>query len=146
MLVGSGLLVIVIIAALVVLSIASRTAPASGLLNDRLRPCPNKQNCVCSEFQDDYHIEPLKISLNDIDINKYAEVVKEMNGKIVSGTGEYLHATFTTPIMRFIDDFEVRIDRKNMLLHIRSASRVGYSDLGANRKRVAEFKNRLIKN
>ena len=49
----------------------------------------------------------------------------------------YLHATFVTPIMRYKDDVELRLDDDR--IHIRSASRVGYSDLGANRQRVARL-------
>lgn len=56
--------------------------------------------------------------------------------KIVEEKNDYLHATFTTTWLRFVDDVEFAIDREANELHFRSASRLGYSDLGANRKRM----------
>ena len=64
-------------------------------------------------------------------------VVQALAGEIVQDSGVYLHATFVTPIMRYKDDVELRLDDDR--IHIRSASRVGYSDLGANRQRVARL-------
>lgn len=63
-------------------------------------------------------------------------VVGEMRGaRIVSAEPDYLHFEFTTLIMRFVDDLEFSIAR-NGVIHVRSASRVGHSDFGTNRKRV----------
>jgi len=42
--------------------------------------------------------------------------------------------------MRYVDDVELRLDENKQLIHVRSASRVGHSDLGANRKRVARIR------
>ncbi|MCU7835372.1 MAG: DUF1499 domain-containing protein [gamma proteobacterium symbiont of Taylorina sp.] len=55
----------------------------------------------------------------------------------------YLHATFTSSFFKFVDDFEVRVDHIALKLHIRSASRSGYSDFGVNKRRVKEFYQRL---
>ena len=142
-----ALSVLILIAALLILSITSRTVPALGLVNGKLHPCPNKPNCLCSEYQGEHYIGPLTVNPDD-DISKYIAVVKSMHGELLSSNDEYLRARFTTAIMRFVDDFELRLDRANMQLHFRSASRVGYSDLGKNRKRIEEFKTRLqsIKN
>ena len=63
--------------------------------------------------------------------------------RIVSRTDRYLHATFTSRLFRFVDDVEFRVDESQGLLHFRSASRMGYSDLGVNRKRMQEFVMRL---
>lgn len=46
-------------------------------------------------------------------------------------------AIFTSKFFGFVDDLECRIDQANHTIHLRSASRVGHSDFGANRKRVA---------
>ncbi|PZO25782.1 MAG: DUF1499 domain-containing protein, partial [Betaproteobacteria bacterium] len=46
----------------------------------------------------------------------------------------------------FVDDVEFRIDQGSGLLHVRSASRVGYSDLDANRKRVEQIRVLLSTN
>lgn len=48
----------------------------------------------------------------------------------------YLHVTFQSALFGFVDDVEFYFDEANKLIHFRSASRTGYSDLGANRKRM----------
>jgi uncharacterized protein (DUF1499 family) len=45
--------------------------------------------------------------------------------------------------MRFVDDVEFLFDDTNKKIHVRSASRVGYSDMGVNRKRVEELRKLL---
>jgi uncharacterized protein (DUF1499 family) len=62
-----------------------------------------------------------------------------MGGKIITDDGGYLHATFTSRIFRFVDDLELRLDGENGIIHLRSASRTGYSDFGVNRKRAEQF-------
>ena len=54
--------------------------------------------------------------------------------------GDYLAATFETPFFRFVDDMEFRMVPEKKRIQIRSASRVGYSDMGTNRKRVERFR------
>jgi uncharacterized protein (DUF1499 family) len=56
--------------------------------------------------------------------------------RVVERRENYLHTTFTSLVFRFVDDVEFYADSQSQLLHFRSASRVGYSDLGANRKRM----------
>ena len=51
---------------------------------------------------------------------------------------EYLYAEFATPLMGFVDDVEFYCDGK--VIQVRSASRLGYSDLGVNRKRIEEIR------
>ena len=64
----------------------------------------------------------------------------DMGGRIRAEETGYLAGTFTSSIFRFVDDLEVRIDSDRNTVHLRSASRVGRSDLGANRKRVERLK------
>lgn len=59
--------------------------------------------------------------------------------QVVQEGDHYLHATATTRWLRFVDDVEFYYDKEGGLLHFRSASRIGYSDLGANRRRMQEF-------
>ena len=73
-------------------------------------------------------------------MNKVVSVVSNMPGaQIKQQTDVYLYAVFTTKIMRFKDDVEIFLDDDAKLLHYRSASRLGYSDLGVNRKRYNSF-------
>jgi uncharacterized protein (DUF1499 family) len=64
-----------------------------------------------------------------------AEIVEEGPG--------YLHATFTSPLFRFVDDLELRADAEAGVVHVRSASRAGYYDFGANARRVEALRTRV---
>ena len=63
-------------------------------------------------------------------------------GTITSETDSYLSATYMSKIFKFVDDVEIRHDKDN-IWHIRSASRVGYSDRGVNKKRVEAIRSKL---
>lgn len=128
----------------------SQKGHASGLLDGSLSKCSAKPNCVCSEYANDidHYIAPIKdhlsIELNNISIA--AATIQEMGGTINRKTGEYIAATFTSSIFGFVDDLEIRNDKIHGILHIRSASRVGYSDGGINRKRTELFKKIYAQN
>jgi uncharacterized protein (DUF1499 family) len=128
------------------LSLLSRRAPDVGLQNGRLRPCPDSPNCVCSFDTDDEHaIAPLDGG-NDpaATFDRLRVLLQSMSRvQVVTDEGNYLHAGFTTPLLRFVDDVEFLLDADAGVIHIRSASRVGHSDLGVNRKRVEQLRERL---
>jgi uncharacterized protein (DUF1499 family) len=67
----------------------------------------------------------------------------DLGGVIVLVENGYLAATFQSPLFRFVDDVELRLDRPSGVIHIRSASRVGRSDLGKNRERVEAIRRRF---
>ena len=66
---------------------------------------------------------------------------------VVTKTENYIHAEARSALFRFVDDVEFLFDDATNTIHVRSASRLGYSDLGVNRKRVetirAAFYRRL---
>lgn len=114
------------------------TNPA-GLEQGRLRACPNSPNCVCSQDTAAEHaIAPLSFT-GDVAAAK-ARLIQAIatlpRSKIVVNEPSYLHVTCTTLVLRFVDDLEFLIDAEAQAIHVRSASRLGYSDLGVNRKRV----------
>jgi uncharacterized protein (DUF1499 family) len=137
-------LIIFIVFSLIVLSKTSKSRNAKGLLNGKLQECPDKPNCVCSEQNDDidHFIQPLVITDNSVGnkLKTLKEIIIELRGKIQTDNETYISATFSSSIFGFVDDFEMRIDSKQNVIHIRSSSRVGYSDLGANKKRVELIK------
>jgi uncharacterized protein (DUF1499 family) len=63
-----------------------------------------------------------------------------MGGKIEEEQDGYLWTTFTTRVFRFDDDMEFRMVSSDGMIHVRSGSRVGYSDLGVNRRRVEKLR------
>lgn len=135
--------IIVIIGVILVgLSIASRKQPELGLLNGQLRPCPVTPNCVCSEQQvEGAHVGALGYTTTaDEAWRKIKQAIVETGGVVATDQNGYLHAIYETPLMRYVDDVELRLDANQQVIHIRSASRVGQSDLGTNRKRVVRIR------
>ena len=135
-----GLGIISFFALFFALSFLTKSTSATGILNGRLSQCPQKPNCVCSEYQDDtaHAIAPIQIpaEITEKPLPLMKKVIQELGGEIQSETDIYLAATFTSKFFRFVDDVEIRVDSAENLIHIRSASRAGYGDMGANKARV----------
>jgi uncharacterized protein (DUF1499 family) len=126
---------------LALMSLTSRMPPA-GLILNKLRPCPGSPNCVVSENETAAsRIEPLLFGgAPEQAWDTLRQVVAQNGGTIQQDQDGYLWATFTSRIFRFVDDVECRLDSGRGAIHIRSASRVGHSDLGVNRKRVEKLR------
>ena len=72
------------------------------------------------------------------------EAVASLPGTaIVESTSDYLHAESTSPLMRYVDDLELHLRADAGRIAVRSASRTGWSDMGANRERVWELRRSL---
>ncbi|MEM1426795.1 MAG: DUF1499 domain-containing protein [Cyanobacteria bacterium P01_H01_bin.130] len=119
-----------------------------GPVDGKLQPCPSSPNCVCSytPLTDPQHaIEPL--SFTGSDEAAWAALTKIVKGfdntTVVTEEGDYLYAEFTTSLMGFVDDVEFALNRDEQLIHVRSASRLGQSDLGLNRQRVDSIRAEL---
>ena len=134
-------LFVILVVLLIVLSCASNP-PNVQLVDGRLRACPNSPNCVSSESDSaSSRIEPLSFQgLAEKAWSNLKETIQEMGGKIQEEHDGYLWATFTTRLFRFVDDVELRMVSTNGIIHVRSGSRVGYSDLGVNRRRVEKLR------
>ncbi len=59
--------------------------------------------------------------------------------RVVSASDDYLHAEERSRLFRFVDDLELLAAPDGELI-VRSASRVGRSDLGVNRRRVERLR------
>ncbi|MFO7593306.1 MAG: DUF1499 domain-containing protein [Pseudomonadota bacterium] len=138
----TGTVVVIFIVMAVALSILSRQKEAPGLVDGRLMSCPDTPNCVCSEYPaNQAFVEPLGFEGNSATAwSRVTAAVRDSGGKIVREEGDYLAATYTSKVFRFIDDLELRLDSRAGHIHVRSASRVGHSDLGVNRKRVEKLR------
>lgn len=128
------------------LAIFSWRRPTLGFVDGHLRPCGTKPNCVCSCQSDDAHaIEPLPIGTADpATAFEHARQCVEAVARValVEAAPGYARYECSTAVFRFTDDIELLLDEAAGVIHIRSASRVGYSDLGVNRRRVAEIRER----
>ena len=64
--------------------------------------------------------------------------------EIVTVDNNYLHATFKSSLFGFVDDVEFSFDDARKIIDVRSASRMGYYDFRANRRRVEEIRRRFM--
>ncbi len=121
------------------LGLKSQKGKAIGLDGGKLAGPGNKPNCAVSENcdTDKHHVKPLNATLKQA-----KAAVVATGGVITSETDSYVSATYMSKIFKFVDDVELR-DAGGGIVHIRSASRVGYSDRGENRKRVERIRAAL---
>lgn len=113
----------------------------SKTVTDQLKPCPDKPNCVSTQAtQADKKRDPMSYtgSLADAKAKLKAVISAMSRTKLISEEVNYLHYTFKTSPIPFIDDVEFLFDDEAKVIHYRSASRVGHSDLGVNSKRMAK--------
>jgi len=117
-----------------------------GVTNGSLATCPASPNCVSSQSQDSKHrLEPLSYA------GSAAEAMQQLQAiiaalprtEIIEATDDYLYVEFTSALMGFVDDVEFYIDSDANLIQVRSASRLGESDLGVNRKRIEAIRQKL---
>jgi len=121
----------------------AKTPDSIGIRDGKLSECPDKPNCVSSMAKDKSHmIEPFKYSSDSISAkNAILETIRSQDrAVIITDNDNYIHAEFRSKIFRFVDDVEFLIDDKSKTVHIRSASRTGYSDMGVNRKRMESIR------
>ncbi|MEI6847283.1 MAG: DUF1499 domain-containing protein [Chlorobiaceae bacterium] len=112
------------------------------LVNGKLRPCPGTPNCVSSESDDMIHrIDPFAFNGSTEQAWDFLKkVISENGGTVHDEQPEYIWSTFIVPVFGFIDDVEFRLCPKECVIHVRSASRLGFSDLGVNRARVEQLR------
>jgi uncharacterized protein (DUF1499 family) len=138
--------VLVFVLGIIIISPAVVKAnPRIGLADGKLLPCPDSPNCVSSQaFKPSQVVLPL--SFGGVSWPQAKErLLKTLRSlkrcRIVTVGDDYIRAEFTSAVFRFVDDVEFLADHANKVIHIRSASRVGYSDLGVNRRRVEAIRS-----
>ncbi|MGH8550970.1 MAG: DUF1499 domain-containing protein [Methylococcales bacterium] len=113
-------------------------------MNSKTLPrCPDSPNCVSSQADAGKHfVEPLVYAgSGQVAFAKLKETIANLpDTRIVQSGDSYLRAEFRTRWLKFTDDFEAILDERQAVIHIRSASRVGYWDLGTNRKRIESIR------
>lgn len=121
-------------------------APDLGVQQGRLSPVPTSPNAVSSQTESPEHqIAPLPASGTPSEALRRcrAACLAEPGARLVRETDSYLRFEMVTRWWRFIDDLECLHDPASNVIHVRSASRVGHSDLGANRRRIERIRQRL---
>ncbi|MCP4129466.1 MAG: DUF1499 domain-containing protein [bacterium] len=141
-----NILSICLVVAISLTSCSGKNPGILGVKDEKLSACPDSPNCVSSQAPDKVHlIKALSYSGTQEEAHKkIIEIVKSMKRTVVITTeGNYIHAEFTSAVFRFVDDVEFFLNDSTKEIHVRSASRIGYSDMGVNRKRIEEIRNKL---
>lgn len=113
-----------------------------------LAPCPDSPNCVSTRVppRDRQHsVDPIPVTgAPEQVIAAIAAVVRQQpRMKVVERGDRYLRATATSLLFRFVDDVDFLVVPEESVVHMRSASRVGESDMGVNRRRYLVFRTAL---
>ena len=116
---------------------------ATDINNSRLEPCPSSPNCVVSQNGDEEHsIEPITYQSDRATARetllKVLSVVPRT--EVIEQTDDRIQAESTSRIFKFVDDVEFYFPQDENVIHVRSASRVGESDLGVNRRRIEQIR------
>ena len=125
--------------------------PDLGIINGELTSCPKTPNCVNSQaVGKKQYIQPIRYSGTRQKARaRLLQILKsEKRTKTLTAQENYIRAECTSAFFRFVDDVEFYFPEQQgseAVIHIRSASRIGYSDLGANRKRIERIRSQFYK-
>jgi uncharacterized protein (DUF1499 family) len=125
----------------------SVSAPKLGVQDEQLLPCPSSPNCVTS-FGDDRDMPPITYDGEpQAAYSQLIAIIKTLpRTTIIEQSSNYMRAEFRSQLFGFVDDVEfVLLENSNnqTTINFRSASRLGYSDLGANRSRMEDIKSKF---
>ena len=142
---GTGRILLMALGLLGLVGCAGERPNNLGAREGILAPCPDSHNCVSSQAENKRHrIAPLVFSVDpDAAFARLKRVLASRSDTtILEELPEYLRVELRT--MLFVDDGEFLLDRTNKFIHVRSASRLGYSDLGKNRSRLEAIRSQLL--
>ena len=143
--------ILVVLVNLILLTGCSGTMPKLGIDDSKLMPCPKTPNCVSSQAHDEKHyIEPINYSgARQAAHDRLLQIIRsEKRTEILTDQEDYIRVEFTSALFRFVDDVEFYFPKESAgdkVIHVRSASRIGNSDLGANRKRIERIRSEFYK-
>ncbi len=127
---------------MIIFSCAGQRPKNLGIHNGRLTDCPSKPNCVSSQAVDEKHaLTPFRYQgKKKVAFEQLKKIILSFKRiTIVAENDNYFHIEYKSKIMGFVDDLEFFFPEEK-IIHVRSASRIGYSDLGVNRKRVEHLR------
>lgn len=130
------------ICGLMILGCSGKVSQHGGVQNGMLSPCPAKPNCVGSQAEGERHkIEPIHYAGGkSAAFDKLKKIVISLErAGLVEENDDYLRFEFKSALFGFVDDVEFYFPEEPVI-HVRSASRLGYSDFGVNRKRIEKVR------
>jgi len=142
-----GFLLVIVAGSLCISGCGGRMPEALAESSGRLAPCPASPNCVSSEATDALHAIPAYQIRGDAGavwtaLGKHVRAIPRV--EIVTAEDDYLHVVFTSRLMRYRDDVELELDAESGVIRLRSASRVGYGDMGVNRERMESIRASMV--
>ena len=143
------LVLILLVSAIVYLKMGNSRPNNVGIKEDKLLSCPSSPNCVSSQeniSNKKHYIAPISYEINRPDMEslliQYLLSSKSMT--IISNESGYIYMEVKSKKIGFIDDVEFYLPKSEKIIHVRSASRVGYSDRGVNRERIEKIRSDLL--
>jgi uncharacterized protein (DUF1499 family) len=139
--------VALLMVATTLLSCSQRHPTDRGVSEAGLAPCPSSPNCVSSDARDTGHgVDALRLArpAGEAWDEARAVVLNFPRTRIVDEQPTYVRVECRSAFFGFVDDLELQLRPADNIIAVRSASRLGYSDLGVNRRRVERLRAALI--
>ena len=119
-----------------------------GMTNGSFARLPRTPNAISSQTSDlRKKVDPFPFNQNLTESKNSLKIIlatfKGMD--ILHESKNYIHAVSTSATMHFHDDIEFFFDERSKVVHFRSASRIGYSDMNANKKRYELLRKDYLK-
>lgn len=116
----------------------------TGVKNGKFKELPQTPNCVSTQtLQPEKRVPALPYQgTREESKQKIKAALAAMPDtiKTVEEKDDYLYVIFVSAGMKFKDDVEFYFDDKTQQIEFRSCSRIGFSDMGVNRKRYDTIK------
>ena len=127
--------------ALAVLMAASALPDSSPLLPQ----CPASPNCVSSQADDNHRVEPFKVTGDaGVAFGKLRKILAQRTDTTLISSGDTMITVEFRTMLGFVDDGLFVLDAANCLIQVRSAARLGYWDMGKNRRRMEEIRKAYL--
>ena len=142
-------IVVLFVGFFVYVSISNKSPEGLGVNDGELLPCPSSPNCVSTQSSPEdteHYAAPIVYTGDRMKTQLLIEssILNKGNAHLVSSTLGYVHFEIKSSLVGYIDDVEFYLPAADSVVHVRSASRVGYSDFGINRKRIRQIQNLLV--
>lgn len=117
-----------------------------GVDEGKLAPCKSSPNCVSSQAEGKHYLAPLGYEKLKEANRIIVEIIKELpTAEIVEKKKNYIRAEVRSKLFKFVDDLEFYFSEAEKKIHFRSAARSGYWDLGVNKRRIKDIKEKYAK-
>ena len=126
--------------------LAGKAPEYLGVHEGKLAPCPATPNCVCSQAAGSAYVAPFAFAGDPqaVMARLQSAVASMPRVRLLVASPTYLHAEARSRVLGFVDDVEFLLDPAAGIIHVRSASRLGRSDFGVNRRRVEAIRARFL--